>query len=112
MSIESYSPMYRSAKKRLEEEARTTRTNRMLIAMVVIFGVSWFPINLINLLADTMDLGKEGGQGGCTVLSLSFLFSYAVLLYYSPVLLHPFVTSPSSLCSLESLLTVPYYLYY
>lgn len=50
-------PGSRSAKKRLEEEARTKRTNRMLIAMVVIFGTSWFPINLINLFADCMDLG-------------------------------------------------------
>ena len=49
----------RSAKKRQEEEARTKRTNRMLIAMVVIFGTCWFPINLINLLADCMDLGKN-----------------------------------------------------
>jgi len=50
-------PGSRSAKKRLEEEARTKRTNRMLIAMVVIFGTSWFPINLINLFSDCMDLG-------------------------------------------------------
>ena len=49
---------YRSAQKRLAEEARTKRTNRMLIAMVVIIGVSWFPINLINLVADCTDLGK------------------------------------------------------
>jgi len=50
-------PGSRSAKKRMEEEARTKRTNRMLIAMVGIFGTSWFPINLINLFADCMDLG-------------------------------------------------------
>ena len=50
---------HRSAKKRMEEEARTRRTNRMLIAMVVIFGTSWFPINLINLLHDCIGLGNE-----------------------------------------------------
>merc|ERR550532_2715444 len=50
-------PGSRSAKKRIEEEARTRRTNRMLIAMVIIFGTSWFPINLINLLHDCIDLG-------------------------------------------------------
>ena len=73
--------LIRSAKKRQEEEARTKRTNRMLIGMVssdwwiawtsghvtavlisdwsqvVIFGTCWFPINLINLVADCMDLG-------------------------------------------------------
>ena len=31
----------------------------MLIAMVIIFGTSWFPINLINLVADSVDLGTE-----------------------------------------------------
>ena len=75
--------LIRSAKKRQEEEARTKRTNRMLIGMVsshwwivwtsghmtaalisdwlqvVIFGTCWFPINLINLVADCMDLGDE-----------------------------------------------------
>ena len=50
--------MTRSAKKRLEEEARTRRTNRMLIGMVVIFGTCWFPINLINLLGDCLELGN------------------------------------------------------
>ena len=75
--------LIRSAKKRQEEEARTKRTNRMLIGMVssdwwiawtsghvtavltsdwsqvVIFGTCWFPINLINLVADCMDLGDK-----------------------------------------------------
>ena len=27
--------------------------------MVIIFGTSWFPINLINLVADSVDLGTE-----------------------------------------------------
>jgi len=49
-------PGTRSKDKRLAEEARTRRTNRMLIAMVIIFAISWFPINLINLLADCIEL--------------------------------------------------------
>jgi len=49
-------PGTRSMSKRLAEEARTRRTNRMLIAMVIIFAISWFPINLINLLADCLQL--------------------------------------------------------
>jgi hypothetical protein len=28
------------------------QTNRMLVSMVVIFGFTWLPLNLINLLAD------------------------------------------------------------
>ncbi|XP_023345656.1 neuropeptide F receptor, partial [Eurytemora carolleeae] len=49
-------PGSRSAKKRQEEEERAKRTNRMLIAMVIIFGTSWFPINLINLVGDLVNL--------------------------------------------------------
>ena len=48
------SKYFRSRKKKLEEQERSRRTNRMLIAMVVIFGTSWFPLNLINLLGDLM----------------------------------------------------------
>jgi hypothetical protein len=44
----------------------------MLIAMVIIFGTCWFPINLINFFGDLMNLG--------TIFSTtvrSFLFYYA-----------------------------------
>ncbi|XP_064467308.1 prolactin-releasing peptide receptor-like [Ornithodoros turicata] len=34
------------------ERMRTRRTNRMLIAMVIIFATSWLPLNLYNLVAD------------------------------------------------------------
>ena len=51
-------PGSRTAKQRQEEAARNSRINKMLIAMVVIFGTCWFPINLINLAADTIDLGE------------------------------------------------------
>ena len=33
-----------------EEAARTLRMNKMLISMVVIFGVCWFPVNMINMV--------------------------------------------------------------
>ena len=49
-------PGSRTARQRQEEAARNARVNKMLISMVVIFGTSWFPINLINLAADTVDL--------------------------------------------------------
>lgn len=51
-------PGTRTARQRQEEAARNARVNKMLIAMVVIFASSWFPINLINLIADTVDLSK------------------------------------------------------
>ena len=36
------------------------QVNKMVIAMVVIFGLSWFPINLINLVADVYE-NETGG---------------------------------------------------
>ena len=51
-------PGTRSARQRQEEAARNARINKMLISMVIIFGISWFPINLINLVADLVDLGE------------------------------------------------------
>jgi len=51
-------PGSRTARQRQEEAARNARVNKMLISMVVIFGISWCPINLINLAADTVDLSS------------------------------------------------------
>ncbi|MCL4150794.1 UNVERIFIED_CONTAM: hypothetical protein GTU68_000561 [Idotea baltica] len=42
----------KSSKKDEIERERKRRTNRMLIAMVTIFGVSWLPTNVINLTGD------------------------------------------------------------
>lgn len=42
----------KSARKEELERERTSRTNRMLISMVIVFGVSWFPLNCYNLLLD------------------------------------------------------------
>ncbi|XP_035210632.1 prolactin-releasing peptide receptor-like [Stegodyphus dumicola] len=45
-------PGTKSVKKEEMERERTRRTNRMLITMVVIFGASWLPINIYNLIID------------------------------------------------------------
>lgn len=45
-------PGAKSVKKEEMERERTRRTNRMLITMVVIFGASWLPINIYNLIID------------------------------------------------------------
>jgi hypothetical protein len=37
---------------RPQERARNQRTNRMLISMVVVFGICWLPLNTINFVAD------------------------------------------------------------
>jgi neuropeptide Y receptor len=45
-------PGSKNSRKEEIDRERKRRTNRMLIAMVTIFGVSWLPLNVINLLND------------------------------------------------------------
>ena len=45
---------------------------------VIIFGISWFPINLINLLADCLELGN------CICLPKIELYFYLYLYLYQP----------------------------
>ncbi|TRY76954.1 hypothetical protein TCAL_09216 [Tigriopus californicus] len=45
-------PGMRSAQREEVERARNLKTNRMLISMVIVFGICWLPLNCINLLAD------------------------------------------------------------
>lgn len=45
-------PGSKNSKKEALERERKRRTNRMLIAMVMIFGICWLPINVLNLLFD------------------------------------------------------------
>ncbi|RWS29606.1 NPYLR1B-like protein [Leptotrombidium deliense] len=45
-------PGAKSIRKEELERERTRRTNRMLIAMVIIFGSSWLPLNIHNLIID------------------------------------------------------------
>lgn len=45
-------PGEKSLRKDEVEKERTRRTNRMLIAMVIIFGCSWLPLNIYNLISD------------------------------------------------------------
>ncbi|XP_046911653.1 prolactin-releasing peptide receptor isoform X2 [Dermatophagoides farinae] len=44
-----------SARREEQERERTRKTNGMLISMVVIFVISWLPLNMVNLLADFYD---------------------------------------------------------
>ncbi|RZF36905.1 hypothetical protein LSTR_LSTR004593 [Laodelphax striatellus] len=45
-------PGSKNTRKEEADRERKRRTNRMLIAMVTIFGVSWLPLTVINLLND------------------------------------------------------------
>lgn len=61
-------PGSKNTRKEEADRERKRRTNRMLIAMVTIFGVSWLPLNLINLFNDIyIPTGN--------ILILSFAFS-------------------------------------
>ncbi|KAK9712433.1 7 transmembrane receptor (rhodopsin family) [Popillia japonica] len=51
-------PGTKSARREEADREKKKRTNRMLIAMVTIFGVCWFPLNLVNLINDFYDLGE------------------------------------------------------
>lgn len=50
-------PGTKSARKEEADREKKRRTNRMLIAMVTIFGICWFPLNFVNLLNDVGSLG-------------------------------------------------------
>jgi len=41
------------------DRERKRRTNRMLIAMVTVFGVSWLPLNTVNLVNDVNETTGE-----------------------------------------------------
>jgi neuropeptide Y receptor len=45
-------PGSKNSRKEEIDRERKRRTNRMLIAMVTIFGVSWLPLNVVNLIND------------------------------------------------------------
>ncbi|XP_966794.1 prolactin-releasing peptide receptor-like [Tribolium castaneum] len=48
-------PGSKNSRKEEADRERKRRTNRMLIAMVAIFLISWLPLNLINLINDFYD---------------------------------------------------------
>lgn len=45
-------PGTKSARKEEADREKKRRTNHMLISMVSIFGICWFPLNLINVIND------------------------------------------------------------
>ena len=45
-------PGTKSSRKEEADRERKRRTNRMLIAMVTIFGTSWLPVNVVHLVGD------------------------------------------------------------
>ncbi|XP_001601972.2 prolactin-releasing peptide receptor isoform X1 [Nasonia vitripennis] len=45
-------PGSKTSRREEADRERKKRTNRMLIAMVAIFGVSWLPLNIVNMVED------------------------------------------------------------
>ncbi|XP_048514772.1 prolactin-releasing peptide receptor-like isoform X2 [Athalia rosae] len=45
-------PGSKTSRREEADKERKRRTNRMLISMVTIFGVSWLPLNIVNVLND------------------------------------------------------------
>ncbi|CAL8129619.1 unnamed protein product [Orchesella dallaii] len=77
-------PGSKNSKKEALERERKRRTNRMLIAMVFIFGMSWLPLNVVNFLNDVYI-----GVAEWKYSNLCFFFSHAVAMSstcYNPFL--------------------------
>lgn len=52
-------PGSKTAKKEEADRDRKKRTNRMLISMVAVFGVSWLPMNAVNIFNDYYEMKNE-----------------------------------------------------
>ncbi|XP_017090128.2 prolactin-releasing peptide receptor [Drosophila bipectinata] len=52
-------PGSKSSRREEADRDRKKRTNRMLIAMVAVFGLSWLPINVVNIFDDFDDKSNE-----------------------------------------------------
>jgi len=46
-------------KLRTRLQARARRTNLLLVAIAVVFCVSWLPLNVLNIIADVADFGAD-----------------------------------------------------
>lgn len=77
-------PGLKSARKKELEREKTKRTNRMLISMVLIFGASWLPLNLYNLIQDFY-----APASGWSYARVFFLLTHAIAMSstcYNPFL--------------------------
>ncbi|XP_055907915.1 prolactin-releasing peptide receptor [Eupeodes corollae] len=52
-------PGSKSSRREEADRDRKKRTNRMLISMVAVFGLSWLPINVVNILDDFYEKSNE-----------------------------------------------------
>lgn len=52
-------PGSKTSKREEADRDRKKRTNRMLIAMVAVFAISWLPLNLVNIFHDFYSMEEE-----------------------------------------------------
>nr|XP_045589307.1 prolactin-releasing peptide receptor-like [Procambarus clarkii] len=77
-------PGTKSSRKEEADRDRKRRTNRMLIAMVTIFGTSWLPVNVVHLVGDYYAPASEWGY-----YNLCFFITHVVAMSstcYNPFL--------------------------
>lgn len=78
-------PGNKTGKKDEVDRERKRRTNRMLVYMVVVFGVVWLPLNTINMLNDWYIINAEESDYYNICFILSHLFAMSSTCY-NPVL--------------------------
>lgn len=77
-------PGTKTTRREEADRDRKKRTNRMLISMVAIFGISWLPLNLINILNDF-----NASMADYNYFLLSFVFAHSMAMAstcYNPFL--------------------------
>nr|QMS43313.1 short neuropeptide F receptor [Thaumetopoea pityocampa] len=77
-------PGVKNTKREEADRDRKRRTNRMLISMVAIFGISWLPLNLINIFNDFYAQMTEWSY-----YFVSFFFAHSMAMAstcYNPIL--------------------------
>lgn len=75
-------PGSKTSKKEEADRERKKRTNRMLISMVAVFGISWLPLNSANIFNDFYETKSE-------VYTLLFFISHCIAMSstcYNPFL--------------------------
>ncbi|ALC46837.1 NPFR1, partial [Drosophila busckii] len=72
-----------SSQRKVERGRRMARTNRLLISIAIIFGVSWLPLNFFNLYADMHGLaftqGRQIAYAICHMIGMSSACSNPLL---------------------------------
>uniref|UniRef100_T1GMX3 G-protein coupled receptors family 1 profile domain-containing protein n=1 Tax=Megaselia scalaris TaxID=36166 RepID=T1GMX3_MEGSC len=77
-------PGYKSSRREEADRERKKRTNIMLISMVAVFGLSWLPLNVVNILGDFFEQINKW-----TYYNLVFFVTHAIAMSstcYNPFL--------------------------